>query len=51
MEERIEPTASEQEAPAYTPRPRYQVWGARIGLVLFLVILVFFYLALFGGKL
>ncbi len=33
----------------YTPRPRYQVWLARIGLVVFLALLVAAYLKLFRG--
>lgn len=51
MDERNEADVNEQETPGYTPRPRYQVWGARIGLVLFLIVLLCFYFALFGGKL
>ena len=32
----------EQSAPAegYTPRPAWQVWGARIGLIIFLIFVV-----------
>ena len=30
-----------EEREAYTPRPAWQVWGARIGLVIFLVFVVF----------
>ncbi len=33
----------------YTPRPRYQVWLARIGLAAFLALLVAFYLKMFQG--
>ena len=33
----------------YTPRPRYQVWLARIGLAAFLALLVIFYLKMFQG--
>jgi hypothetical protein len=51
MDERNEAAVNEQETPGYTPRPRYQVWGARIGLFLFLIVLLCFYFALFGGKL
>ena len=35
MEERNENITPEQEG--YTPRPVWQVWAARIGLVLFLL--------------
>ena len=27
----------------YVPRPAWQVWGARIGLVLFIIILILYY--------
>jgi len=33
----------------YSPRPRWQVWLARLGLVLFLIFVALFYFALFGG--
>ena len=32
------------EAPHYVPRPKWQVWAARIGLVLFIILLIFYYL-------
>jgi len=34
----------------YKPRPRWQVWAARIGLAVFAVFLIVFYLGLFGGR-
>jgi len=40
----------EQLQEAYKPRPRWQVWAARIGLAVFVVFLIIFYLGLFGGK-
>lgn len=48
MENELENTVPEEEG--YTPRPGWQVWGARIGLVLFLILLVLFYLGFAGGK-
>ena len=33
----------------YTPRPKHQVWLARIGLVAFLIALVVYYLVYFRG--
>lgn len=41
------------EAPenGYTPRPAWQVWGARIGLVLFLILLFFYYRNIMTGGL
>ena len=45
MEERMENEQMEQEQPAqqgkpYEPRPTWQVWGARIGLVLFILFVI-----------
>ena len=37
------------EEPRYTPRPKWQVWGARIALVLFLIVVVLYYINLFRG--
>jgi len=33
----------------YTPRPKWQVWGAWILLVLFIVLLIMYYCNLFRG--
>ena len=37
------------EQKRYVPRPTWQIWGARIGLVVFLLFLVLYYLILFAG--
>ena len=34
-----EPTEEKQEG--YVPRPAWQVWGARIGLVLFILFVIY----------
>lgn len=39
MEEKNTPLA--QEEPGYVPRPAWQVWGARIGLVLFILFVIY----------
>ena len=41
----------EQEVPesGYTPRPAWQVWAARIGLVVFVIFLVMYYINIFRG--
>ena len=39
------------EDTGYSPRPRWQVWGARIALVVFILILIAYYLNLFRGGL
>ena len=33
----------------YKPRPAWQVWAARIGLVLFIIVLVIYYMVYFRG--
>lgn len=42
------PEESLQEQ-GYTPRPAYQVWLARIGLIVFIALLVAVYLKMFRG--
>ena len=37
-----------QEEP-YVPRPRWQVWGARIALVVFILGLIMYYCNIFGA--
>lgn len=47
MEEKEEiPELQEQ---GYVPRPAWQVWAARIGLVLFLMIVAYQILSIAGG--
>ena len=40
-----------EEESGYTPRPRWQVWAARVALVLFLFVLLMYYLNMFRGGL
>ena len=47
-EERVE---IPQEEEHYVPRPRWQIWVARIGLVLFILTLIAYYLNVFRGGL
>ena len=55
MEEPIKnQEGSPQELPedpqeGYTPRPTWQVWLARLGLLVFLIFVALFYFGLFGG--
>ncbi len=37
------------EEPGYVPRPRWQVWLARIGLVVFVAFLILYYIIWFRG--
>ncbi len=45
-------TPQEQELPeqeGYKPRPKGQVWLARIGLVAFIIVLIIYYMVYFRG--
>ena len=37
------------ETEGYTPRPAWQVWGARIVLVVFILLLIAYYSNIFTG--
>ena len=37
------------EKTGYSPRPAWQIWAARIALVLFLIVLFFYYRSLLNG--
>jgi len=51
-EERKENTLpEEQEQPVYTPRPKWQVWGARIALALFILLIILYYINVSRGGL
>ena len=41
----------QQEQQGYVPRPRWQVWAARLALVLFILVLIAYYLNVFRGGL
>ena len=45
MEEELQ----EEQQPRYTPRPRWQVWVARIGLVLFILVILMYYINIMRG--
>ena len=38
-----------EETPRYVPRPMWQVWAARVGLGLFIILLIIYYLTMFRG--
>ncbi len=38
-----------QEEQGYEPRPQWQVWAARVGLVLFLLVVAYQVLSIAGG--
>ena len=39
----------EVQEEAYVPRPRWQVWAARIALVVFIIGLIMYYCNIFGA--
>ena len=47
MDEQVEKVIAEESG--YQPRPRWQVWGARIGLILFLILIFLYYRSIAGG--
>ena len=52
MEEKHESNTPETEQSAgYTPRPAWQVWAARIGLVLFIGLVILSYILIANGAL
>ena len=63
MDEKFEPSAEEmpveqlppediptEEKPVYTPRPKYQVWLARIALVVFVILVLLYYFNMMRGN-
>jgi len=45
-EQRIEEELQEQP---YVPRPKWQIWGARVVLVIFILGLIMYYCNIFGA--
>ena len=39
----------QEETPKYIPRPAWQVWGARIALVIFILYLIMYYANILRG--
>ena len=48
MEEEIQEN-QEQEPKSYVPRPKWQIWGARVLLVVFILLLIMYYTNVFRG--
>ena len=44
-----EEAPAEEEKKVYVPRPAWQVWGARVALVLFILMLILYYVNLLRG--
>ena len=45
----MEENKQQPEEKGYEPRPAWQVWGARIGLVLFILLVILQLLHMVGG--
>jgi len=49
-EQRLDPNEEQQEnVGGYVPRPKWQIWLARIGLVLFIFVIIMYYINMFRG--
>ena len=49
MDEKEIPEEELPQEEGYKPRPAWQVWAARVGLVLFIIVLIYEYLRAFLG--
>jgi hypothetical protein len=49
MDEQRNDEIMEKEETGYTPRPAWQVWAARIGLIVFLIFLAMYYTNILRG--
>ena len=49
MDEQRKENQEHPNESGYTPRPAWQVWAARIGLVVFVIFLVMYYINIFRG--
>ena len=49
MDEQRSNEIKEQPETGYSPRPAWQIWAARIGLAVFLLFLVMYYIMILRG--
>lgn len=49
MEEKDDILEQEPTPPAYVPRPKWQVWAARIGLVIMIICIALYYWHIASG--
>lgn len=47
--EEVENESPIPEAESYTPRPAWQIWSARIGLVIFILLIIMYYVNIARG--
>ena len=43
------PEVQTEDTPAYIPRPKWQVWMARVALVLFIALILMYYINIMRG--
>lgn len=51
MEHEYENETTQPETEGYAPRPAWQVWAARIGLMLFILVIILYYIQIARGGL
>ena len=51
MEKKDIQQEQQEQTPKYTPRPAWQVWGARVALVLFIALIILYYIKIARGGL
>ena len=49
MDEKRNENPEQEQQPRYVPRPAWQVWAARVGLVLFILFLIMYYMNVLRG--
>ena len=49
--EELDQQPEQEQERAYTPRPAWQVWAARIALVLFILLIIMYYINIARGGL
>ena len=42
---------TQQEQPVYVPRPKWQIWAARLGLVIMIISVILYYIHIATGGL
>lgn len=50
-EQELNDMPEEEQESGYAPRPKWQVWMARIGLVLFIFVVIMYYINIMRGGL
>ena len=51
MEKKDQEQELQEETPKYVPRPAWQVWGARVALVLFIALIIMYMIKIARGGL